>query len=921
MRGSEQPAPRRTRATLPVLAVSMTLAIGLTTPTASIAADTGTQATAERVFTADIPAGRLSDTVLILSRQSGVAVALTSTTDIATPAVRGQTSLADALHRLVGSNLPYRITPQGVIIGTVAPSNSRAENTVLAPIYVADSAGQIVLDTDSPGRSVFGEQAIGRLRTGGGDSLRVLRVLPNVTVSDDDHRVTTGSEQDLTPEAVSISGSRVDANAILLDGMNNRSVHQSTSESGDEANAEEIGISNPMAAFVHSDVLEEVAVYDSGIPVAYGGFTGGVIDMRTRAPAKEFGGSVGYMHQSDAFVDYSRHYNPAPGESGPRPPSFEKRNYTVSVDAPITDRLRTLFAGSRQTSKLERHASDDYAADAVGSTRSMRASYLAAAAYDISDATTLNVKGYYAPYASEFTRDNAYGDMQETTGDAFSTQVGLTHAGQEWHGTVALSYGESGYAREAPSDGFLWSSVGDKSGLCSRGTCTEGGFGDIEDTQQDVQLKGDVGVEIIDTLLTVGADYKRTRATAVREEDAYFYNSPTTGADVVCANPGDPACIDGQQALTRRQVRGARNTDLKVQTLGLWLQADHTLPTIDTLGVVESIDLRAGVRADWDDFGNDINIAPRLSGTLNFPHAVKLTLGAARYYGGDALGYALHANRPPMTMQRRTATVDASGNRVFDTDWTTYFTSSAAQYASTDVDTPYSDERMAALSLPVLEGTARVKYIQRETRDEISRSAVTAADGSRYYLPNNDGWSDYESVSLEWEKTFVNHALLLNATWSDTKRNSYRAFEQTAEDAAEPVYYDGNLRDSTELSTIATNFAQPWVFNASWTSLWLDGDLTTTLTGKYRLSRDDIVDSGENIRINGVNYDRYEKRRLKSQLTLDANASYVIDTWGTQQLELVGYAQNILGSRTHTATESSPYERGRAFWFGVNYSW
>ncbi|MBF4212937.1 hypothetical protein EI533_35365, partial [Pseudomonas donghuensis] len=43
-----------------------------------------------------------------------------------------------------------------------------------------------------------------------------------------------------------------------------------------------------------ADLLEEVRVYDSNVPVEYGGFNGGVVDAITRRPSQDLHGKLSY---------------------------------------------------------------------------------------------------------------------------------------------------------------------------------------------------------------------------------------------------------------------------------------------------------------------------------------------------------------------------------------------------------------------------------------------------------------------------------------------------------------------------------------------------------------------------------------------------------------------------------------------------
>ncbi|MCR6631886.1 MAG: hypothetical protein NVV74_18585 [Magnetospirillum sp.] len=859
----------------------------------------------------DLPSTSLYEALHAFSRQASIPLTiLPGTPDGArSVAVQGRLLPAEALKRLLGGNaVPYRFVGGALIVGKPAETD---KVEILGPVTVTGTVPQVGMPADngSSGLTVMGQDMIRAVGTPDKDPMRLLRILPNVNFDNDEFKVGSSggtgtlSEQDLTPARVSISGGKDYENKVLLDGMANRSVFDSTTTN--EAAADTIGIHNPLALFPNSDILREVAVYDSNVPARYGGFTGGVIDMRTRDPASKFGGSVGYARQTDQWVHYRTEYD-APGSSV-QSPEFSKSAYDMTVDVPLHQRVRTMVAASREQAEQWRVATANYANGDKGGTVSTRSSYLGAVSADVGEESTLVLKGLYAPYTQEYTRGNMADDKLETVGNNYTMGGELRHDGDALKANLAVSYSRSGYDRDAPETSYTWSRIGSKANVCAGGAqCIEGGYGDITDEQNDFQARADVEKSLLGITWSSGIDYDHTGARRIRHDNTVGYFIPVANAGVQCADPTDAACLAGEQVLTRRTTYLARDYSADTSNIGYWAQGDKSIPL--DLGFLEGIDLRAGLRGDYNNYFENLNWAPRFSGTLRFPGSVALTVGANRYYSNESLVYAFYAATPAGITQNRAAPVAG----VYSNTWAA--ATPSYTYLPSSVRTPYSDERTAALTMPLLWGDGRLKYVVRHTRDEI---AMELKDGKRKAV--NMGWTDYKSVSAEWVKSMENHAFLINASWSDTKRNNGNYLESPDEADTAKIYYNGSVTTRGQLPFIADNFAQPVAINAAWTSKWLEDALTVNVTGKYRFAREEIAATGATINVGGTNYSVYDEVMRNAIIRFDANASYKIDTWTDQQVELLAYIENIFNSRSQTADSTAPFERGRAYWFGLRY--
>ncbi len=114
---------------------------------------------------------------------------------------------------------------------------------------------------------------------------------------------------------------------------------------------------NPQAYFLDTALLGEVRVFDSGIPVEYGTFTGGVVDARLRRPSGGNHVEFGYRWNGSNLTrqkipDYDAEQW-AQGEPG-FSPTWRKRFYTVTTDLSLGEQSAVILGGSRRESRIGR---------------------------------------------------------------------------------------------------------------------------------------------------------------------------------------------------------------------------------------------------------------------------------------------------------------------------------------------------------------------------------------------------------------------------------------------------------------------------------------------------------------------------------------------------------------------------------------
>ena len=148
---------------------------------------------------------------------------------------------------------------------------------------------------------------------------------------------------------------------IMLDGISfNNDIDPSNPN--DDITATRIN-SDEQGLYIDSRLIDNVKVYDKNIPVEYGGFTGGVIDVTGRRWKYTTGGSVYYNTTRSAWnkihTDKRVDFSPTQNTSN-RPnrfqPHYKKENFGGWFESGITDNLGFVFSASRKESDISSYA-------------------------------------------------------------------------------------------------------------------------------------------------------------------------------------------------------------------------------------------------------------------------------------------------------------------------------------------------------------------------------------------------------------------------------------------------------------------------------------------------------------------------------------------------------------------------------------
>lgn len=788
-------------------------------------------------------------------------------------------------------------------------------------------------DAIDSGTSILSRESIEARQNGNGDVNQTLKILPHVFFSTKEGSATSDDIQDLRPADISIAGSQPYENSFILDGIAaNSRLDVMSSDSSNPAHYDKTSGASAETLWVDSSLVDAVTVRDSNVSARYGGFTGGVVEIDTRAPRKDYGATIYRSCTSDALVSFKidPQTREALGSNVPNEPDYTKCRTGLSLDLPVNERLRLMVGASRQEAELTYYKNANYGNAPFGLKSESRNLLLKAEA-DLPKSMTLTTQYSYTPYTQEYSRENMLNDLIVTQGGGKSGRIELKGRAGSANWKLTATHAASNSSRSSPGNLFTWPVTVLGSGYCSSTNCVFGGFGDIAQTQKDTNLKGQWSQPLWGGLFDGGFDFGYVAAHKQRFEDNASYNTAagtSVGALVVCSD-GDPACMAGKGVLTTKLLYPAYDITVDVRTRAAWAEYSRRFGDLN---------LRAGLRYDSESVLDNDNFAPRVSVSYDFPW-VTATFGANRYYHESFLGYAIQGATARTFTYRRT--VSKVGSTYKAGDWYLYSVSNGTIYDGIALKTPYSDELTLAFSRSLWGGQGRLKLISRDYEDQLTRSTTTEArpytkaDGTtgtyNVYLPTNGGETTYRGVSLEWGKSFGRHTVTFSGNWGETKTNidatnAYMAVSDTEEADGDLVYYQGQVR--TLMDVLAENqrldFAAPGLANLDWSARWLGSRVRTNLNARWRDAFDQLEDTGTNITVGGASYDVYDIVHYGDTIAFNGGFDAELVRRGRNVVTLEVKGTNLLDTLpkiTGTTSTSQPYRFGRSFWVGIKYKY
>lgn len=784
-------------------------------------------------------------------------------------------------------------------------------------------------------REVDREQ-IERMPAGNGDITSLLRTNPAVQF--DNSQLSSKTPGEISPASISINGQPHWQNLFTLDGMG---MNNDLDPGNTANNASELpGRSQGLA--VDTDLLESITVHDSNVPASFGGFNGGVVDARTRDPKRELSGKLSLQMSRSQWTEYHLDENdPEPDEfeaafGTGNQPEFDKLITRATLEGYLTDNVGLLGSFSRKQSTIPTRvfglSHDTPEANRRQDRELQIDNYFLKAVWDINPELRVSGSLTHAPEEDRGFGSNALHSYRVTQAGGQALNLTL-----DWKSPVGLisqklSWSDQHNARDSEADYMrIWRPSTSKN-WSSSNVASEGGMGDIEQSQRGLAYQADIHWHPMQTgpishRLHTGIALKHD-AVGFERRAPYFSNSLASlkPTDYCAAN--DPWCAVGEtingwpgQYMTQYSLLEAGEVEFSTRQWALYLEDDMRY---------RRLSLRPGIRVDSDNYMDQTTISPRFAAELDVlgNGSTLVTAGANRYYGRNLYTYRLRESLEQMQVSYSREDQNAP--------WVAGERAPAGSKFS-QLDIPYNDEVSLALS-HIRWGTRfTLKYVERKARDQVSRAwgsqigqPSEAPDQLKpnYYTYYNGGQSDSEIWSLTVSPMLPLHlgsswtTFDLALDWSDINSSGLNDYTSSigllwVDDPL--IMYDGSAMRYSERP--ADNYNRPWTVRLATTTVIPEWNLAWTNFFRHRSGYRRVAQTGQFVEYQGQLLREWLEQDYGSTLTWDTRISWEKPFTRKQAAFVNLDVTNLLNKRIASTADknSTGYEVGRQFMVEVGY--
>jgi hypothetical protein len=829
--------------------------------------------------------------------------------------------------------------------------------------------GATAVDT---GTTTFDANSVQQRVTGSGDANSFARNLPNVQYQNSASRGGASSSKtiDTKPQALSISGGKTYENNFILNGVSITNITGPQQDAGDPGDTTSFpsynsvyGVS-PQTVFIPSEFIGNATVIDSNASAKYGQFMGGVVVYDLAAPPTDhYRASVSASRETSDTAHYVLATPDGLNPGNRAPPSYEKNKLSASLGAPITND----FAIIGQVSRIEAESSKPKAiqlgnvwADENSDNAFFR--FAASARTDIGKFTLDTSYTDYFQHWENYTGKNVYIDMttqSSTTKLEYETKLASVRVDSIGLGNVNLLsrafYNDSDTKNTSgDSIGYGWMKQGlrqntttkvwseiyktdrygdwcpgvDPTTFSSPSTtaffrCLEGGSGNTRQSQTDFGAQAILSGDVLLGNFTTGADIKqyeghRARSDTTLQTSNYVIDNGNVYSGGTVLGPAPVGGFNcGDFALCNPEQFTYRYGHIPTYDLAATVNALHAFAEVEQGW--KWFDVRAGARLDYDDYMKNINIAPRVAGTVTPFDRLSITGGYNRYYIGETLYYALRDKQSYGEVWLRS--YNAATGLISQP---TLSSNSAASFKASGLATPYSDEYTGAVRItdPLVDARWRFKYLERYGHDQFA----TTECGAFCWISSNDGEKFYRAASAEFTKEWNQlrnpynlsaAAITGNVTWSEQKSsaNTYLGADVDGDGINEAfVSYNKKIYTMAQFGALTGNLDIPVRFGATLATVWFDNLLELNVNAGVNLGFNGVYNTGTTVggNANGSIYE-YKDKVFDTTLKLDISGRINVSEFAAIDF----YAGNITSSAQNTiGTVDNPWALGRSFWVG-----
>ncbi len=769
------------------------------------------------------------------------------------------------------------------------------------------------------GMSIIDKEMIKNLPSSNGNLTDLLIIAPGIQFSENFESSTTGGE--IKPAEVSIAGGRTEDNNYILDGAGNNSLLDPVYN--DVKNADNIP-GHSQELFILDHLIDNIKVLRANIPVRYGGFSGGVVEVETIDPGTELGGKLSYNTTYSTWGEF--HTDPDHEETfyssgqADNQPVFTKYRFNTHLNLPLSETTGVLVDYSLLHSRIPLELIGD---EKVQYRKNENVFFKFIATPH--SKTELKLSATYAPYEGTYYLKDTVNSDYKLIGGGWKLNGQLNRETDKGLIEFNLNVQESHNNREAPANKYSWRATPSKNWGTLLGTSTsqEGGYGDIGKQQNtfttNIHFKTPPFTnKTITHQINTGMELSYANATFDRTETAIesiaWLADGYLGQLVSCSS-GDQDCINGEQFIYQKNIRPEDKAEANIFNFDAYIE--------DTISI-KRVSLRPGLRVSYNNFQENTDLAPRLTSNIDIwgNNKTILTGGAGRYYNTNLLTLNLEEQKKPYERYRRSIFL-VDGEPEAWPDEPLPRTSIPAS-RTTELKTPYSDEWSVGLQQKILGGQSEVLYINRYYKDQIISVIFDLDDGYVYKEWKNSGRRKYQELSLSWQKQWIEHFLSLNISWQKVNSNSSSYADQFNEDQftdiPDYVWYDEELILREDLPP--NNFNRPITASLLYTTQLPYGfSFTNTMNFK---------DRHKALTINGTDpsgqFDAYSVSSIPSTTIFDWKITWVSSEWKGNTLECSLDILNVFDRKAQYAptnylsSESDNYLIGRQFWAGLTYS-
>ena len=802
------------------------------------------------------------------------------------------------------------------------------------------------------------------LPAGNGDIISALKVLPNV--SSNNASASSKTPGEISPANVSISGGLPYQNNFLLDGFE---INNDLDPAGSNSNTQPRQRSALSQGLnVDTGLLDSITVLDSNVSAAYGRFSGGVVEANIRKPRLDKGitngwhANVSWQYASSAMTTYYELANSALAELGGSAnenyqPNFYKNLIRASVEGWITKNLGLIASYSTVRSIIPLQSYNNGTSEQKQDQKRISDNYYFKLNYNPLENLTLEYSFAYMPQNNTYFTPNfknsrytmRQGGIQTGAKALWQTAMGL------WSNT--LSYSRLENSRK--SDANYYTMING----------SEGQYGSVNQIQNTLNLKTDFAFSplrlgIFSQEFRTGLELIYADATRDRIEDSHMYiyggnlQNITTGSWNGLPDSFGFISANATQFYHTMGIIKAGKTGFDTFTYGLFAEDSASLRLgADSQG--GELKARFGLRLDGDDYMKKHKIAPRFSLSYITPAPKEyqsiLAFGANRYYSRNLLTYRFYSD----AINNRVAYWRCNQNDAWNelVSGVTPTCSGGSPSFGTisngivqtgnkirDLEVPYDDELMGAITQNLGSFSATLKYIHRWGKNQITTSSL--ASTSEYwgstYMWGNDGQSKSDIVSFILQNSIpldtwgVKHFYLFALDWNNTSRNFNT--HSADYDLDDNIVYNGVF--TTYEAMPAQKYNQPLTLKLNtthtfnlWRTKWLWNNFFSW-RGKYQRIILDKLSSGTCNAANTGGCYQFSDKTLGNIFNWDMRLGFEINLYKGQTLYANFDIYNVLGSKNLVSLSGEDgvllygvpsnayvlgYSLGRQFWAQVGY--